>query len=356
MERAKIVSGSKKKPKTMADIAKLAGVSTSTASRALQDSALISPRTKARVQATAQKYRYQPNLVARHLRLGKSNTLALVLPMNAPGNEIWSDPFVLKFLGAVGFGLQTRGYNLIVSQTSRVDARFQEQYLGANRVEGLILLGRGQDYACLNQLASGKVPFVVWGPIFPDQRYCSVGIDNIASAEQVVRHLLRLGRRRIAIIADRAETQASESRLRWQGYKNALADAGIQIDPKLETSATYSGASGYEAMRSLLQSAPDLDAVFVAYSDAVAIAAMQALQDAGRRIPDDVSLIGFDDIDLAAFTTPPLTTVSQRLSEGGVDLLIQKLVAQMDGKKTSSVMLDGQLVVRQSCGTRLFSH
>lgn len=351
-EQDLIVNRPRRQAKTLAEIAHLAGVSESTASRALHDSALIHPETRARVQATAHKLNYRPNWAARNLRLRTSNTFALVMPMDAETGEIWSDPFIFKFLGILGSTLHRHGYDLILLQTARIDQELDSRYFRSGRVDGFIYLGRGQDYSYLNEMAGEQVPFVVWGPVFPEQKYCSVGVDNIAAGRMVVRHLLNLGRRRIAIIADNASGYLTESNLRYQGYQQALLENGFALDANLFASATYSAKSGYHAMKRLLASAPDLDAVFVAYSDMVAIAAMQALGDAGRRIPDDVSIVGFDNIELAAFTGPPLTTVSQSLENGGIDLVIQKLIEQLAGVSPESVMLTAELVVRRSCGSQ----
>jgi DNA-binding LacI/PurR family transcriptional regulator len=349
------MTSSDKKPTTMADIARLAGVSKSTASRALQDSPLISPETKALVQAIARQNNYEPNLLARNLALKRSNTIALVLPIDPDTDEILSNPFILKFLGAVGSVLRQQGFDMLVSQKSFTDTQFDTRYHSSGLVDGYILLGRGRDDTHLNELAVQGIPLVVWGPMLPDQKYCSVGIDNIAMGRAAVQHLINLGRRRIAIITDDIKDSRVEGTLRYQGYAEALVQAGLSVDPALVATATFSDESGYVAMKQLLQSSPDLDAVFVAYSDVVAIAAMQALQDAGKRVPEDVSLVGFDNIDITAFMNPPLTTVSQCLRQGGAALLVQKLLQQISGKKTSSAMLEGELIVRQSCGVQVFS-
>lgn len=346
---------SDKKPTKMADIARLAGVSKSTASRALQDSPLISPETKTLIQSIARQHNYEPNRLARNLALKQSNTIALVLPIDPATDEILSNPFILKFLGAVGSALRKQGFDMLVSQKSFTDTQFDTRYHSSGLVDGYILLGRGRDDTHLNELAAQGVPLVVWGPMLPEQKYCSVGIDNIAMGRTVVQHLINLGRRRIAIITDDIKDKRVEGTLRYQGYVEALVQAGLSVEPALVATATFSDESGYTAMQQLLRSSPDLDAVFAAYSDVVAIAAMQALRDAGKRIPEDVSLVGFDNIDTTIFTVPPLSTVSQCLSQGGADLLVQKLVQQISGEKASSIMIEGKLIVRQSCGARLFS-
>ncbi|MBI5564797.1 MAG: LacI family DNA-binding transcriptional regulator, partial [Chloroflexi bacterium] len=197
-----MASRSGKEAKKLADIARLAGVSKSTASRALQGSSLISAETTALVQAVARKHDYKPNLLARNFALQRSNTIALVLPIDPASDEILANPFILKFLGIVGSALRKQGYDMLVSQTTSIDAQVDTRYHSSGLVDGYILLGRGKDDTHLNELAAKGVPLVVWGPILPKQKYCSVGIDNVAIARVAVQHLIDHGRRRIAIITD----------------------------------------------------------------------------------------------------------------------------------------------------------
>jgi DNA-binding LacI/PurR family transcriptional regulator len=333
----------------MADIARLAGVSMSTASRALQNSSLISAETRERVQAIALKHNYRSNVLARNLRLSQSNSIALVLPIDPATEAIWTNPFVLKFFGAVGSILSKYDYDVLVSQANFNSSQFDSRYYNSGMVAGFITLGRGMDDTHLNEMAANGVPLVVWGPIVTGQQYCSVGIDNIAIARETTEYLIGLGRRRIAIITGDLDYKHSEGYLRYLGYEEALGTAGIPVDSTLVTNASFSGESGYLAMKHLLQVAPDLDAVFVAYSDVVAIAALQALGDAGKSVPEHVSVVGFDNIDVSAFTNPPLTTVSQGLHRGGANLLVEKLLQQISGEKVSSTMLNGKLIIRKSC-------
>lgn len=337
------------KPTKLADIARMAGVSTSTASRSLQDNSMISVETRERVKAIAQKHNYRSNILARNLRLSQSNSIALVLPIDPATEAILTNPFVLKFFGAIGSLLSKNSYDILVSQTNFNSRQFDSQYYDSGLVAGFITLGRGKDDTHLNEMAVRGVPLVVWGPIVEGQKYCSVGIDNIASAREATQYLIGLGRRRIAIITGDLDYKHSEGYLRFLGYQEALASAGIPFDAALISTANFSGQSGYSAMNRLIQAAPDLDAVFVAYSDAVAIAAMQALGDAGKSMPDDVSVVGFDNIEVSAFTNPSLTTISQGLHKGGAELLVTKLLQQISGEKTSSTMLNGELIIRKSC-------
>lgn len=353
----KTVSESKKNVKTMADIARIAGVSASTVSRALDDSPLVSAKTKEHVQAIAKDYAYRPHLGARNFRLKESNIIVLVLPFyysDDDDQDVLANPYIFKVIGNLGAVLRKYGYDLLISQMSDITTKIDDRYIHSGVADGVIILGRGDNTPeKILSLVERNIPFIVMGPTHVDQGYCSVGIDNIVGSRNAVEHLAQLGRRRIAIISDNFTDEFAEATLRYRGYRQALEQAGLPFDESLTALSTYSGQSGYEAARSLLQTTPDLDAIFVATSDIVAIGAMQALREAGRRIPHDVAIIGFDNIDLCNFTTPPLTSVSQRLSDGGVQIVVDKLRLLIDGQETDSIMLDGDLVIRESCGAEL---
>lgn len=331
---------------TLADIAELAGVSRSTASRALQDSSLISEATKQRVQEIARQHNYRPNLVARSLRLKQSRTIAFVLPFFQTPNHLM-DPFLSKFIGAIGIALRARGYDLLITQGTLDDADIGGRYLRSGRADGLIFIGRTTADEHLVAQMAADAPMVVWGPQLPGQTYCSVGIDNVAWSETAVTHLLNLGRRRIAFLG--GEESCIEVMHRYQGYTTALQRAGLDVDPALVTYTTFDAPAGQTAMAALLRSAPDLDAVF-ANGDVMAIAAMQTLRDNGRSIPDDVAVVGFDNISIGSYTSPALTTVSQNLTDGA-PLLVEKLLRLINGEPAVSLTIPGRLIVRQSSGT-----
>ncbi|MFQ5855810.1 MAG: LacI family DNA-binding transcriptional regulator [Anaerolineae bacterium] len=343
------MNSSNDRVRTMADIARLAGVSTSTVSRALDDSPLISPGTKARVQAIARAHNYRAHQGARNLRLKRTQTIAAMIPINPETGRLISDPFYLEILGAIANTLADHGYDLLVSRVQTEDPGWSEHFLRASRADGLIVIGRKVQDQGIAKLAEEQAPFIVWGPPLPGQAYCSVGSDGVRGAREAVQHLIQLGRQRIAFVGgDQDET---EVHLRYQGYQEALNEAGWPVDPTLVTYALFTSRSGYEAMRRLLDRAPDLDAVFV-NSDLMAIGAMEALREASRRVPDDVSVVGYDDIAMAAHCSPPLTTVRQHISRGG-ELLAQKLLQLIAREPTGSETLSVELVVRGSCGAAM---
>ena len=187
---------------------------------------------------------------------------------------------------------------------------------------------------------------MVWGAQLPGQQYCSVGSDNREGGHRATRHLLRLGRKRIAFVGD---TVAPEVQLRFEGYKQALEEAGIGFDPKLVRPAHFFPESAMEAVDVLIEQGMEFDGL-VAASDMIAIGAMRALSNAGKRVPTDVSVIGYDDVLVAGFSSPALTTIRQDVVKAG-RLVVSKLLRLLDGEKVQSSRLPTDLIVRESCGS-----
>jgi DNA-binding LacI/PurR family transcriptional regulator len=222
----------------------------------------------------------------------------------------------------------------------------------SNRADGLILLGYG-DYVAsmprLRRLADSGAHFVIWGPIVAGMSGHYVCSDNRGGAEQAVRHLVALGRRRIAYAGSTSD-QWPEFQLRHAGYVQALRQAGIEPEPRLAVEAQSSEAAGYAAGLTLLDSGVGFDAVFAA-SDRIAIGIIGALRDRGHSVPHDVAVVGFDDIAAAAYFNPPLTTVQQDTQLAG-DLLVDNLLQLIDGETPEPALIQPKLIVRASCGSR----
>jgi len=334
------------KPKlTLADIAKMTGMSTSTVSRALNDSPLINDETKQRIQAIARDHNYHIHLGARNFRLKKSFVVAVVIPIETSDAATLTNPFILEFIGSVGFELRNNGYDLLLIQ----DRKISERYLRSGLVDGFIQLGHG-DYPILNSLPD-DIPLTVWGPPFSGQKYCTVGIDNWALSRTAVEHLLSLGRRRIGLITTHDHVKVTtEASNRVQGYLEALRNAGLPVDPALIVSTDWNPSSGVGATRQLIEQAPDLDAIFVSSGDAMALVVMETLRELGRSMPDEVAIVGFDGSTVGETGALPLTTVSQEIRVTGAKLLVESLMQLIDGKKAPTQVIDGKLVVRRSCG------
>jgi DNA-binding LacI/PurR family transcriptional regulator len=334
---------------TSFDIAFRAGVSQSTVSRALRDSPLVNEETRRKVQAIAAELNYKVDKNARNLRSQKTKTIALLL-CEDPGDSL-INPFFLSMLASITRASATRGYDLLVS-FQQFSNDWHADYEDANRADGIIFLGYG-DYVAyvekLTHLADMNAHFITWGPVLPGQPGVSIGCDNYSGAYKAVEHLLGLGRRHIAFLGGTSE-HCPEFKERYRGYEQALKDAGIAVDPRLQVDAETSEESGYRAATTLLERKVKVDALFGA-SDLIAIGGMIALEDAGLTVPGDLSVVGFDDIPMASYSHPPLTTVQQNTRLAG-ELLVDHLLKQVDGETVESMLLPAELIVRGSCGAK----
>lgn len=335
---------SEKTVQTLEDIARLANVSRSTVSRALNDSPLLSQETKERIQAIAREHNFRINVAARNLRLGNSRTIAFVAPVYHPSFSSSEDVFGLEMLGSIGSGLHALNYDCLIVYNDPRDTSWAHQYLDSGRVDGFILIGSNLKQSQVKALTKMKAPFIVWGMPMPRFSYCSVTGDNMAGGMLATEHLIRSGRQRIAFLGGPQDNLTVQNRLK--GYEQALQAAGRQVDPGLVVYGDYTYASGTATMQHLLDHSPDLDAVFV-NSDLMAIAAINVIQSCGRKVPQDIAVIGYDDLSLASYSTLPLTTIRQNIPLAG-KLLAQNLIRYIDTGLVTNVTVPVELVIRQS--------
>lgn len=332
-------------PVKMADIARLAGVSVSTVSRALAGSPLVPAEKRREILAVAESRGYVVNEAARNLRLKKTHTVGVLIPLGHEVGQLISDPFFIELFGRLADEITGRGYTVLLSKEAKPGPGWLERAIQSQRSDGLVVVGQSDQHEALNAAAKGYLPLVVWGAHLPNQAYCSVGSDNIGGAYTAVAHLLAQGRRRVAFLG---RDDVPEVALRKEGYLRALAKAGIAPDPALSAPAHFTVDTAYDTVRGLVDRGVGFDAVFAA-SDVIAMAAIKALSAAGLRVPQDVAVVGFDDIGLAAFANPPLTTVRQDLARGA-KVMVDLLFRRMAGEDTPSATMPAELVVRKSCG------
>ena len=333
------------------DVAKLAGVSRTTVSFVLNDvpGVKISEETRQRVLQAARELDYYPTAAARSLASGKTHRIGLIL---GEGQErLGADAFLPAFLQGVTASVHRRGYLLMVQLAEDVPSH--EAYarlIREQQVDGLILSGPSSDDPLLPQLAEEQFPLILHGRLNGQDLPC-VDVDNRAGAYQVVSHLISLGHRRIGFISN-APLSYSGTQDRFAGFKLALAEHDLSYDPDLVGTAAFLPEAGRAAMQQLLDLPERPTAVFAA-SDVVALGAMSAIHSAGLRIPHDIAVVGFDDIFLAAHAHPPLTTV--RVPAYGLGwTAAEVLIALIEGDDdVSSVTLETELVIRESCGARL---
>lgn len=339
----------RKSKATSVDIAHRAGVSQATVSRVLRGSPLVNVETRKRVEEAVRELNYKVDRHASSLRLQRSGTLALLLFEDPTPDDSHINPFFLSMLGSITRACARQGQDLLVSFQQLSDD-WHADYEDSMKADGLILLGYG-DYLAyrdkLDRLVEQGTHFVRWGAVLPDQPGVSIGCDNRQGGHLVGAHLRGRGRERIAFLGD-ASSHYPEFFERYRGCDDALRADGSAMDPALQVDAESSEEAGYAAARELLGRGLSFDAVF-AGSDLIAIGAMRALDEHGLRVPEDIAVAGFDDIPMARFAQPALTTVYQDTIRAG-ELLVDTLLKLVQDQPAESITLPAQLVVRRSSG------
>jgi DNA-binding LacI/PurR family transcriptional regulator len=327
----------------MADIASMVGVSTSTISRALAGNPVIPRALRERIEEIARENGYVVNQQARGLRTQRTHVINVAIPLGHESGQLISDPFFLEMIGRLADEITARGYELLLSKVAAPEAGWLERMARSQRVDGVLVIGQSDQHQALNATAEWYEPLVVWGGAAEGARYCTVGVDNFAGGRMATEHLLALGRRRIAFLGP---PQAPEVALRYEGYRQALASAGVAYDPTLTATTHFTLSDPSEGVRRLIDEGASFDAVFAA-SDLIGLESVRVLAAEGFEVPDTVSVVGFDDIALARQSVPALTTIRQNLAEGAarmVDLLFRR----MAGELTPSAMMQPSLIVRQT--------
>ncbi len=332
---------------TSFDIADLAGVSQSTVSRALRGSPLVNEETRRRVQAAVESLNYTVDKNASNLRRKFSGTLALLFFEDPTPDDSHINPFFLSMLGSITRACAKQGYDLLIS-FQQLSRDWHADFADSKKADGIILLGYG-DYLAycdrLQKLVEQGTSFVRWGAVLPGQPDITIGCDNFRGGHDIATHLHEQGRRRIAFLGD-ASSHYPEFFERYRGYAAALEERGLVADPDLQANAESTERAGYEAMQSLLERDAKFDAVFAA-SDLIAIGALRALAGRGLKVPDDVALAGCDDIPVAGFINPSLTTIRQDTRQAG-DALVESVLKMIHGESPESAVLPGKLIVRRS--------
>jgi len=337
----------KSKP-TSFDIAYRAGVSQSTVSRALRNSPLVNEETRLKVQAIAKELNYKVDKNASNLRSQQSGTLALLLFEDPTNDDSLINPFFLSMLGSITRACSDKGYDLLVS-FQQMHNDWHADFEDTNKADGIILLGYGDfvDYEeKLIQLIEQDTRFVRWGSEVKQLPIVSVGCDNFHGGYQLTEHVINNGAKQFAFIGE-ASSHAPEFFDRYLGHKKALTDNKLEALETLQVDAISTEESGYQAAKQLIDSKVPFDAVFGA-SDLIAIGAMRALQEHGIKVPEQVAVVGFDDIPMASFTFPALTTAKQNTKLAG-ELLVDSLLKLINGEEVSTTLLPTSLIIRNSC-------
>lgn len=325
----------------MSDIARLAGVSTATVSRALSGSPLIPESTRQRITELAQSLNYRVNASAASLRKRDVQTVGVVMIGN--DNQAISDPFLFSILGTVADRIDSMGMSLLLTRLKAGQEHRLSEMVASGQVSGLIVIGQVNWHQHLNLLSARGIPFSVWGACLPDALYSVVGGDNERGGYLATRHLIEQGCKRIAYFGD---TTHPEAGARYQGYRRALQEAGREDDPRLEQAFLFGDLQIRRIIDGWLDRKLPFDAIFAA-SDVTAVAIMGALQDRQINVPGQVKVVGYDDIALAQHVHPSLTSVRQPTGEAG-NALVDLMMESVAGRAKREVVLPAELIVRDS--------
>ena len=330
---------------TLDEVARRAGVSRATVSRVVNGNSQVRRDARTAVERAVEELGYVPNAAARSLVTRRSDSIGVVI--TEPTVRLFVDPFFPRLLRGVGLELSGRGLQLVlVMPASADDERRAERYLTAGHLDGALLVSLHGDDPLPARLAAQGIPVVVGGRPPKGANVSFVDVDNRQGARSAVEHLLSLGRRRIATIGGPLDMSPGIDRM--AGYREALEEAGIGRDRALEAVDDFTMEGGAAATARLLEAAPDFDGLFVA-SDAMAAGALRVLREAGRRVPDEVGVVGFDDSPIAATTEPPLSSIRQPIEDMGREM-VRLLVEQLGRADTvpRRVILATTLVRRRS--------
>ncbi|MBE3598558.1 MAG: LacI family DNA-binding transcriptional regulator [Limnochordaceae bacterium] len=333
---------------TLREVARAARVSPSTVSRALAGNPRISAATRARVQEAMERLGYHPNAIARSLVTRSSRTLGVVL--YRPADQAFSHPFFAEALRGVARVAQAEGYSLLVTTADTYEAEAEQclAMLRERRADGAVLLASRNPDPLIDELVRQRFPFVVLGRVDANLAVYWVNNDNVQAAALAVGYLAELGHRRIGLIGGRRELTVTQDRL--EGFRLTLQELGLEVRAEWMQFGEFSWEEGYRSGRTLLQS-HDRPTAIVAMDDVLAAGAMRAARELDLRVPEDVSVIGFNDDPMAQLLSPPLTTVripARELGEAAARQLIERLSGRLPPVR--HVILPVQLVVRGSTG------
>lgn len=324
------------------DVAAAAGVSTATVSRVLSNPDTVRPATREHVLAVMESLHYQPNALARQLRTQATKTVIVIVP------DIQNSLF-LEVLRGIESEAASSGYQVLIADVYG-QPTLESYYVSAvqrRQVDGILSMSANMTQKLLDTVA-GEAPIVMVLQGFENATVPFVAIDNAAAAHAMMTHLLKLGHRRTAHITSAAPLLPYQQR--FESYRKTLEENGIPFDGALVGKGEPSIRGGYEQMKALLEKKADITAVFAA-GDTMAIGAIQALREAGRRVPEDCAVVGFDDIELSSVLNPKLTTIRQPKFQIGQQAF-KTLLALMKKEPVpnSQVLLPYDLVIRESCG------
>lgn len=337
-------SRTKSRNTRLEDLASRAGVSISTVSRALNDSSVVNRRTKQTIWKLAREldYPFRENMPAGPI--GADATISIIIPLPQARDAHVSDPFLSELIAALTEAARERSADVLISYKSPTSYDELAYAMSTSRANGAVFIGQSALHSAFNRLSETEQRFVVWGAELPEQDYCSIGTDNTKGGARATAHLARLGRQNIVFIGD---TIAPESMQRYRGYLSALDSAGLTPPLDGPIPAHFEFESSKACIDRLIQSGLSFDGI-VAASDVIALGAMSSLLRSGKRVPEDVSVVGYDGIPYGRFATPALSTIAQDTQKAG-RMLISRLLDSA-GSASRPERLPAELIIRESCG------
>ncbi|QSO54386.1 LacI family DNA-binding transcriptional regulator [Alicyclobacillus curvatus] len=334
---------------TIKDVAAQAGVSPSTVSRVLADSPRISDETKERVRRVLRELDYHPNAFARSLVTNVAGAMGILIP---PGTEFFQNPFFSEMMSGVTEVARSQGFDIVLSTSVNDETEVLERMIRGRRVDGILLLRSRKEDPAIRAVLEYQFPAVLLGRPPEGMPISSVNNENVQAAYEATKHLVRLGHRKIGFLGGDVSYVVTDDRLR--GYRQALLDNGIEPDDRMEVSSYLVEHGGYLGMMRLLAASERPTAV-LASDDVLAFGAMRAAGELGYSLPDDMAIVGFNDIRLAELANPALTSVRVHMHDLGVaaaDLLVERVKSPM--APPSERIVPTELVIRNSCGARKF--
>ena len=328
---------------TIKEVAKKAGVSIATVSRVFNNSPLVNRSTIEHVRNVARSLQYIPNASARNLSRRKTDAFGMILP------DLFGEFFSEVIRGADQTA-QKHSYNLLLSSSHNNHKEIEEALnTMRGRVDGIIIMSPHISAETLNNNLPKTLPVILLNCVVEDDSFDSIVIDNFSGAYQITDHLIRHGHRRIAVIKGAKDNYEADERLR--GYRFALEKGGLESSIEIEFEGDFSEEAGYNLANKIIESSPRPTAVF-ASNDSMGIGALKSFHDHGIAVPEDIALAGFDDIPIARYVKPSLTTIHVPMNEMGI-LGIERLISAVDGKNTNKkeqIVFPTQLSIRESCG------
>jgi len=327
--------------RTITDLARLAGVSAGTVSRALAGNSLVNTRTREKIVSLAREHGFRPNQMASGLRRQKTGVIGVVIPLGHDTRQQISDSFFMTLLGHLADELTREGYDLLLRRVVPGEAPdWLDRFIGSGMIDGVIVIGQSDQFERIEEVADGYRPMVVWGNRQEGQHHCVVGTDNRLGGRLAAERLVAAGARALAFLGD---TGPMEFAARFAGAQDVAARMGLPPVTPLATHLSPDRASEEIAVH-LAARAHAIDGIFAA-TDTLAALCLTELRAQGIAVPQDVRLVGFDDLPIARQTVPPLTTIRQDIAAGArglVDLLLRRLA----GESTESLVLPPELVAR----------